>query len=132
MALNQADYRECDAAGNLVLEERIRNRDRSWTNIMTLGLIDRPDVPPPITIVYPDNAERPATGSATASEAAVKEEKKGSIFGLRPCIDVSISYLQRSRNLAQAPLTDAGLGFTLIQSNHRIWPCAHKPKDLLC
>ena len=87
LALNHPDYPEFDAAGNLVLDERIRNRDRSWTNIMTLGLIDRPDVPPPITIVYPDSAERPDTGSATQSEAAVEDEKKGSIFGFLPFID---------------------------------------------
>ena len=87
LALNHPDYPEFDAAGNLVLEERVRNRDRSWTNIMTLGLIDRPDVPPPITIVYPDNVDRPNTQSATQSEAAVKEEKKGSIFGFLPFID---------------------------------------------
>ena len=87
LALNHPDYPEFDAAGNLVLEERVRNRDRSWTNIMTLGLLDRPDVPPPITIVYPDNVDRPSTPSATPSEKAVNKEKKGSIFGFLPFID---------------------------------------------
>lgn len=56
LALNHPDFPEFNSAGDLVLEERIRNRDRSWTNIMTLGLLDRPDTPPPITINYPDNA----------------------------------------------------------------------------
>lgn len=85
LALNHPDYPEFDAAGNLVLEERVRNRDRSWTNIMTLGLIDRPDTPPPITIVYPDAAadqESPA-----AATEATKEEKKSSIFSFLPFID---------------------------------------------
>ena len=54
---------------------------------MTLGLIDRPDVPPPITIVYPDNVDRPKTLSTSPSVTAVKEEKKGSIFGFLPFID---------------------------------------------
>ena len=69
LALNHPDYPEFDAAGNLVLEERVRNRDRSWTNIMTLGLMDRPDTPPPITIVYPENAERPDSQPSTPSDA---------------------------------------------------------------
>lgn len=50
LAHNFPDYSAFDADGNLVLNEQIRNRDRSWTNIMTLGLLDRPDVPPPIKL----------------------------------------------------------------------------------
>ena len=87
LALNHPDYPEFDAAGNLVLEERVRNRDRSWTNIMTLGLMDRPETPPPITIVYPDNAERPDKQPGTQSDAAEQDKKKGSIFSFLPFID---------------------------------------------
>ena len=54
LALNYPQHDAFDEAGNLVLAERIRNRDRSWTNIMTLGLLDRPEVPPPIKIQQPD------------------------------------------------------------------------------
>lgn len=50
LASNFPDYDAFDEDGNLVLAEQILNRDRSWTNIMTLGLIDRPDVPPPIRL----------------------------------------------------------------------------------
>jgi outer membrane protein assembly factor BamD len=50
LAVNFPDYRAFDDQGNLVLAEQIRNRDRSWTNMMTLGLLDRPDVPPPIRL----------------------------------------------------------------------------------
>jgi outer membrane protein assembly factor BamD len=50
LAHNFPDYPAFDAEGNLVLTEQIRNRDRSWTNMMTLGLLDRPDVPPPIKL----------------------------------------------------------------------------------
>ena len=53
LALNYPEHEAFDEAGNLVLADRVRNRDRSWTNIMTLGLIDRPDVPPPIRIEQP-------------------------------------------------------------------------------
>lgn len=50
LAANFPDYDAFDADGNLVLAEQILNRDRSWTNMMTLGLLDRPDVPPPIKL----------------------------------------------------------------------------------
>ena len=44
-------HRIIDEDGNLVLAEKIRNRDRSWTNIMTLGILDRPKAPPPIKLI---------------------------------------------------------------------------------
>ncbi len=50
LALNFPDYQAFDEEGNLVLTEQIRNRDRSWTNLVTLGLLDRPDIPPPIKL----------------------------------------------------------------------------------
>ncbi|MEQ8857700.1 MAG: outer membrane protein assembly factor BamD [Pseudomonadales bacterium] len=50
LSVNFPDYDAFDSDGNLVLAEQILNRDRSWTNIMTLGLLDRPDVPPPIKL----------------------------------------------------------------------------------
>lgn len=54
LALNYPDHEAFDENGNLVLTKRVRNRDRSWTNIMTFGLIDRPDVPPPIEMTQPN------------------------------------------------------------------------------
>lgn len=53
LALNHPEYESFDDAGNFVLAERIRNRDRSWANIMTLGMLDKPEAPAPITIVAP-------------------------------------------------------------------------------
>ena len=50
LAVNFPRYQAFDEDGALVLEEQIRNRDRSWTNVVTLGLLDRPDVPPPIKL----------------------------------------------------------------------------------
>lgn len=50
LAVNFPNYHAFDEDGNLVLAEQILNRDRSWTNMMTLGLLDRPDVPPPIKL----------------------------------------------------------------------------------
>lgn len=53
LVLNYPQHEALNADGDLVLTKRVRNRDRSWTNIMTFGLIDRPDVPPPIKITQP-------------------------------------------------------------------------------
>jgi outer membrane protein assembly factor BamD len=50
LATNFPDFRGFDANGDLVLTEQIRSRDRSWTNLMTFGLLDRPEVPPPIRL----------------------------------------------------------------------------------
>ena len=54
LALNFPQHQAFDENGDLVLTERVRNRDRSWTNIMTLGLFDRPEAPPPIKLTQPD------------------------------------------------------------------------------
>lgn len=54
LAINHPRYPAFDGEGNFVLAETIRNRDRSWLNIMTLGFLDRPDVPPPIQIDHPE------------------------------------------------------------------------------
>ena len=50
LALNYPQHENFDENGNLILENEIRNRNRSWTNIITLGLLDRPEIPPPISI----------------------------------------------------------------------------------
>jgi outer membrane protein assembly factor BamD len=57
LALNFPDYEAFDKDGNLVLTEQIRNRDRSWTNMITFGLLDRPAVPPPIKINQPQGSD---------------------------------------------------------------------------
>ena len=54
LALNFPDYHAFDENGDLVLKDQIRNRDRSWTNLITFGLLDRPRVPPPIKINQPE------------------------------------------------------------------------------
>ena len=91
LALNHPDYPEFNSAGDLVLEERIRNRDRSWTNIMTLGLLDRPATPPPITIDYPDDTgdapRASATEGAESDDGAETAEKQGSFLRFLPFID---------------------------------------------
>ena len=50
LALNFPDYHAFDEDGQLVLRNVIEKRDRSWLNMMSFGLFDRPDAPPPLTI----------------------------------------------------------------------------------
>ena len=50
LSLNYPDHKNFDENGDLVLENEIKNRNRSWTNIISLGLLDRPEIPPPINI----------------------------------------------------------------------------------
>ena len=69
-----ANYQGFDEDGNLILAERIRNRDRSWTNVMTLGLLDRPEVPPPIRIKHPDGFVPPEVAPQPEEE---KPKRKG-------------------------------------------------------
>jgi len=61
LALNFPDYNAFDDAGNLVFAKTITNRDRSWLNVVTLGLIDRPAVPPPLRIIN-ESGRTVATG----------------------------------------------------------------------
>ncbi len=74
LALNYPNYPAFDEDGNLILAERIRNRDRSWTNVMTLGLLDRPEVPPPIRIKHPDGFVPPEVAPQPEEE---KPKRKG-------------------------------------------------------
>jgi outer membrane protein assembly factor BamD len=83
LSLNYPQHPAFDEGGNLVLTSTIRNRDRSWTNIMTLGLIDRPDVPPPIRIVHPEGFVPPAVEAQPES----KSGKRSGWFSWLPFID---------------------------------------------
>jgi outer membrane protein assembly factor BamD len=57
LALNYPDYPAFNEKGELVLKDQIRNRDRSWTNLITFGLLDRPKVPPPIKMTQPEGTD---------------------------------------------------------------------------
>ena len=83
LALNYPQHPAFDESGNLVLTNTIRNRDRSWTNIMTLGLLDRPDVPPPIRIRHPEGFVPPPV---EAQPEAPKEKRKRGWFSWLPFI----------------------------------------------
>ncbi len=74
LAVNYSNYPAFDQNGNLVLDEAIRNRDRTWMNLMTLGLLDRPEVPPPLKIQHPEGFVPP---EPRAQPVAEKKKKKG-------------------------------------------------------
>ncbi|MDH3642009.1 MAG: outer membrane protein assembly factor BamD [Gammaproteobacteria bacterium] len=83
LAVNYPRYDAFDENGDLVLAEQVRNRDRSWTNLVTLGLLDRPDVPPPIKLEHPEGFVPPPVDPA--SEPAPKKKKRG-MFSWLPFI----------------------------------------------
>ena len=62
LAHNFPNYRAFDEDGKLVLEDIGVRRQRSWLNLMTFGLLARPDVPPPLAIPRPKEAP-PSAGA---------------------------------------------------------------------
>ena len=85
LATNYPNYSAFDESGNLVLDEQIRNRDRSWTNIMTLGAFDRPEVPPPLKIQHPEGFT-PTPVNAAGDDEKGKQEKKRGWFSWLPFV----------------------------------------------
>lgn len=78
LALNYPDHPAFDDNGDLVLANRVR--DRSWTNMMTLGFLDRPEAPPPLRLQHPEGFQpppRPEGRQADAGEQSGKGGKKG-------------------------------------------------------
>ncbi|MEE9254504.1 MAG: hypothetical protein V3U43_06190, partial [Pseudomonadales bacterium] len=50
---NFPTYPSLDEQGNFVVYESIHNRDRSWLNVVSFGLIDRPAKLPPLLLTHP-------------------------------------------------------------------------------
>jgi len=74
LSINYPNHPSFDANGDLVLAERIRNRDRSWMNMMTFGVLDRPEVPPPIKFEHPEGFTPPATPAGREADAEEDEQ----------------------------------------------------------
>jgi outer membrane protein assembly factor BamD len=81
LAINFPNHSAFDNEGNVVLEDRIRNRDRSWANVLTFGLLDRPDAPPPLRIEHPEGFTPP---SPMPTEIAEEPEERNGWFGWLP------------------------------------------------
>lgn len=50
LRLNFPEYDAFDDDGNLLFAKTVSNSERSWVNLVTLGLLDRPSIPPPLKI----------------------------------------------------------------------------------
>lgn len=59
LALNYPDYPGLDAEGRFVISPTLRNRDRSWVNLATFGLLDDPETPPTLEMRVPTEAPTP-------------------------------------------------------------------------
>ena len=53
LALNFPEYPGFDEDGKLVLKNVVENRRRSWLNMVSFGLLNRPEAPPPLEIPRP-------------------------------------------------------------------------------
>ena len=54
LALNFPDYPAFDNQGQLILQNIVDNRERTWLNLVSFGLLGRPEAPPPLTIQRQD------------------------------------------------------------------------------
>ncbi len=59
LALNEPSFPAFDQQGNFVFGQQVFDRDRSWINMMSFGLFDRPQVPAPIEIATPVGLDAP-------------------------------------------------------------------------
>ncbi|MEJ2130536.1 MAG: outer membrane protein assembly factor BamD, partial [Gammaproteobacteria bacterium] len=56
---NFPNYPSLDDEGNFVVYDSIRNRDRSWLNVVSFGLFDRPAKLPPLRLTHPEPSAAP-------------------------------------------------------------------------
>jgi outer membrane protein assembly factor BamD len=64
LAANYPDFPALDGDGNFRISQEVRNRDRSWINILTLGALDRPDTPPILEVRIPEEQRRTDSGGS--------------------------------------------------------------------
>lgn len=76
LAANYPHHSGFDGQGNFLLEDVVRNRDRSWINVLTFGLIDRPTPPPPIRIRQPEGVAVLESPAAASSPGQMRDTTK--------------------------------------------------------
>ena len=76
LAINYPSYDSFDNNGRYVLAQNVQMRDRSWANLVTFGMLDRPDVPPPISIEQPSETPRIAPRDAQPDQPGDSGEEK--------------------------------------------------------
>lgn len=72
---NYPNYAALDENYNFVVSSRVRNRDRSWLNIATFGVIDKPDVPETIAVEVPAGVELEPREPDAAIDADAPSER---------------------------------------------------------
>jgi outer membrane protein assembly factor BamD len=70
---NYPNYAALDDDYNLVISQEVRNRDRSWVNIATFGLVDDPDVPETLEAKLPEGMELEPRDPEPALDAEAAE-----------------------------------------------------------
>ncbi len=83
LSLNYPNHPAFDDNGDLVLDGRVRSRDRSWLNMMSFGVLGRAEAPPPLRLQHPQGFEpppRPADaedGDQADDDDAPKQKRRG-------------------------------------------------------
>jgi outer membrane protein assembly factor BamD len=72
---NYPNYTALDEDYGLVISQEVRNRDRSWMNIATLGVLDKPDVPETLEVRVPEGVELDPREPDPAIEAAQEQQE---------------------------------------------------------
>ena len=90
LAINYPNYESFDDNGQYVLAQNVQMRYRSWTNLVTFGLLDRPDVPPPISIQQPSETPRIAPRTVHPEQPDQPDQPEESVED-KPVIQAHIS-----------------------------------------
>ncbi len=90
LAINYPNYESFDDNGRYVLAQNVQMRYRSWTNLVTFGLLDRPDVPPPISIQQPSETPRIAPRTVHPEQQELPDQPDESLED-KPVIQAHIS-----------------------------------------
>ena len=77
LAENYPNYAALDENFGLVISQQVRNRDRSWVNIATLGVFDKPDVPDRLEVRLPEGVDlTPRSPEPALEESATQTEPR--------------------------------------------------------
>lgn len=75
---NYPNYPGLDENYNLAISQEVRNRDRSWINLVTLGTLDKPDIPETLQVEVPEGTVlQPRAPEAAVEETDAPEGRKG-------------------------------------------------------
>jgi outer membrane protein assembly factor BamD len=74
---NYPNHASLDDEYNFVISDEVRNRDRSWVNIASFGLVDDPDTPGTLSVEVPEGVDiEPRTPDPAIDRAREAEEER--------------------------------------------------------